>query len=128
MAVVTLSTVHVNSLAVDGTWSEHMVLMSASGLQQSETGNMRKRDATGNRSIITILPGDTETWTIDCGIADPVEVAWLRQFRKKLCCFRDMDGNRIFGVYTDVTRSRFTWDQKYQLSLTITAVDYTAGT
>ncbi len=120
MARVSLDTVWINAKGPDGYWSDAIQLVSASGLEQTETGNIRVRNATGDRVVVTVLPGDSATWRLDCQFALPYEVAWLRKHRKQLLAFRDMHGERIFGAYSDVTRTPHFNGTHFQVSLTVT--------
>lgn len=127
MARVNLRTVWINAQDAGGFWSDAIELVSTSGLEQAESSNMRVRNATGNRSVVTILPGGASTWKLDCTLAVADEVAWLRSHRAQLLCFRDMHGERIFGAYPDVVRAPYTNGEHFTVSLTITQVDYSGG-
>lgn len=124
MALLTLDTVWINAKDADGQWSDVIELASASGLDQTETSNMRVRAATGDRSVVTILPGGTSTWRLTCNLAVADEVAWLRAHRGQMLCFRDMHGEKIFGVISEVPRSPLTDGVHFGLTVTITQLDH----
>lgn len=123
MARLDLRTVWINA-AIDGVWSDVIELVSTSGLQQTETSNMRVRNATGNRVLVTILPGGSSTWQIDCKLASIDEVIWLRRHRGQLLCFRDMHGQKVFGVYPEIPRNPYTNGEHFTVSLTVTQVEH----
>jgi hypothetical protein len=85
---------------------------------------MRVRATTGGMSAVTILPGGTQTWQVSCNLAVAGEVAWLRDHRKLLVCVRDMHGRRIFGAYPEATVAPLTDGEHFQVSVTVTQVDY----
>lgn len=124
MARISLDTVWLTAQDKSGAWTDTIELVSASDLQQTESSNLRVRNATGDRSLATILPGATQTWRVDCKLAVSYEVEWLRDHRGQLVCVRDMLGRRIFGVYSEVSGTPYVTQTHYQTSITVTQVDY----
>lgn len=97
MAVVDLHTLWINTAS---DLSDFVALTAASGLSGGSSTDVAYQVSASGRQRAIITGKSLSTYKVSCDGVSPSELAWLRAHEAVLCCFRDLYGQKLYGMYT----------------------------